>query len=130
MFKADKMNLFNLTFLVFISFVGSSFAQTYDQSFLDSLPEEIQASLIQRNFEQRQLEETQYRRPSTFISKPDPESDRFGLDIFSMMQSTLMPVNEPNIDDDYTLDFGDVIEIQLVGQRSQNYSLTIKEMAQ
>ncbi len=126
MFKADKMNLFNLTFLVFISFVGSSFAQTYDQSFLDSLPEEIQASLIQRNFEQRQLEETQYRRPSTFISKPDPESDRFGLDIFSMMQSTLMPVNEPNIDDDYTLDFGDVIEIQLVGQRSQNYSLTIK----
>ena len=126
MFKADKVNLFNLTFLVFISFVGSSFAQTYDQSFLDSLPEEIQASLIQRNFEQRQLEETQYRRPSTFISKPDPESDRFGLDIFSMMQSTLMPVNEPNIDDDYTLDFGDVIEIQLVGQRSQNYSLTIK----
>ena len=86
MFKADKMNFFNLTFLVFISFVGSSFAQTYDQSFLDSLPEEIQASLIQRNFEQRQLEETQYRRPSTFISKPDPESDRFGLDIFSMMQ--------------------------------------------
>ena len=126
MFKADKMNFFNLTFLVFISFVGSSFAQTYDQSFLDSLPEEIQASLIQRNFEQRQLEETQYRRPSTFISKPDPESDRFGLDIFSMMQSTLMPVNEPNIDDDYILDFGDVIEIQLVGQRSQNYSLTIK----
>ena len=126
MFKADKMNFFNLTFLVFVSFVGSSFAQTYDQSFLDSLPEEIQASLIQRNFEQRQLEETQYRRPSTFISKPDPESDRFGLDIFSMMQSTLMPVNEPNIDDDYILDFGDVIEIQLVGQRSQNYSLTIK----
>ena len=40
MFKADKMNFFNLTFLVFISFVGSSFAQTYDQSFLDSLPEE------------------------------------------------------------------------------------------
>ena len=126
MFKADKMNLLNLTFLISISFIGSSFAQTYDQSFLDSLPEDIQASLIERNLEQRQLEETQYRRPSTFISKPDPESNRFGLDIFSMMQSTLMPLNEPNIDDDYILDFGDVIEIQLVGQRSQNYSLTIK----
>ncbi len=120
------MNLLNLTFLISISFIGSSFAQTYDQSFLDSLPEDIQASLIERNLEQRQLEETQYRRPSTFISKPDPESNRFGLDIFSMMQSTLMPLNEPNIDDDYILDFGDVIEIQLVGQRSQNYSLTIK----
>ena len=35
-----------------------------------------------------------------------------------MMQTTLMPINEPNFDGSYVLDFGDVLEIQLVGQES------------
>ena len=35
---------------------------------------------------------------------------------FSTFQSSFMPINEPNLDSSYILDFGDVLEIQLVGQ--------------
>ena len=36
-----------------------------------------------------------------------------------------MPINEPNLDSSYVLDFGDVLEIQLIGQKDQidNYSI-------
>ena len=37
-----------------------------------------------------------------------------------------MPINEPNFDSDYTLDFGDEITIQLVGQKSEKYTLNIQ----
>ena len=43
---------------------------------------------------------------------------RFGTEVFKLMQTTLMPINEPNFDGKYILDFGDVVEIQLIGQRS------------
>ena len=32
------------------------------------------------------------------------------------MQSSFMPINEPNLDPSYILDFGDVLEVQLIGQ--------------
>ena len=47
-----------------------------------------------------------------------------------MMQSTMMPLNEPNFDADYILDFGDVIKIQLVGQNHQPLKYLSKEMDQ
>jgi protein involved in polysaccharide export with SLBB domain len=36
-----------------------------------------------------------------------------------------MPINEPNLDSSYVLDFGDILEIQLIGQKDQidNYSI-------
>ena len=42
------------------------------------------------------------------------------------MQTTFMPFNEPNFDGTYALDFGDVLEIQLVGQKSQSLITPIK----
>lgn len=36
-----------------------------------------------------------------------------------MMQSTLMPINEPNLDPNYILGFGDVLQLQFVGQKSE-----------
>ena len=36
-----------------------------------------------------------------------------------MMQSTLMPINAPNLDPNYILGFGDVLQLQLVGQKSE-----------
>jgi len=41
------------------------------------------------------------------------------------MQTSFMPINEPNLDSSYVLDFGDVLEIQLIGQKDQidNYSI-------
>jgi protein involved in polysaccharide export with SLBB domain len=106
----------------------SSFAlsQEFDESFLKSLPEDLAIDLIESSDERNKLEETQYRRPSTFIKKPDPTSNRFGAKIFSMMQSTLMPINEPNYDSSYVLDFGDEIDLQLIGQKSSITKLRIK----
>ena len=36
------------------------------------------------------------------------EADRFGVEIFRTMQSSFSPVNEPNFDPNYILDFGDI----------------------
>lgn len=105
-------------------------AQDFDESFLQSLPEDIKTDLLDRASEKDDLEETQYRRPSTFINKPDldddEESKRYGSKIFNMMQSTLMPLNEPNFNGDYILDYGDDLELQLVGQKASISKLQIK----
>tara|TARA_B100001248_G_C27384162_1_gene458711 strand:- start:923 stop:2413 length:1491 start_codon:yes stop_codon:yes gene_type:complete len=41
------------------------------------------------------------------------------------MQTTMMPINEPNFDSDYVLDYGDVLQLQLVGQKSLLIDLKI-----
>ncbi len=41
----------------------------------------------------------------------------FGSDFFNTFQTTFMPINEPNPDSGYVLDVGDVINIQLTGQK-------------
>ena len=113
-----KYNLYTSLLLIFL-FSINSFSQELDEAFLSSLPEDIASDLKNRSFERNTLEETQYRRPSTFIEKPEPTSDRFGAQIFSMMQSTFMPLNEPNFDSSYILDFGDELKLQLIGQKSK-----------
>ena len=103
-----------------------TFSQQLDESFLKSLPDDIAADVLKQSANREAAEETQYRRPSTFIKKPEPTSNRFGANIFSMMQSSLMPLNEPNFDSSYTLDFGDILELQLVGQKSSITKLLVK----
>ncbi len=39
----------------------------------------------------------------------------FGEDFFRTIQSTFMPINEPNLDSSYVLDSRDVLEIQTIG---------------
>ena len=60
------------------------------------------------------------------IKKPSISSNRFGAQIFDMMQTSFMPINEPNFDSSYVLDFGDTLEIQLVGQQNSTDELSIK----
>ena len=31
-----------------------------------------------------------------------------------------MPINEPNLNPNYELDYGDILEVQLIGQRDVN----------
>ena len=97
----------------------SLLAQDFSPEFLDSLPAEVREEILNSAQEKELLESTQYRRPSTFIQKPDVSNARFGNEYFSMMQSTLMPINEPNLDPNYILGFGDVLQLQLVGQKSE-----------
>lgn len=102
-----------------------SFAQEFDSNFLNSLPDDVRRDLLDQVQEDNSLNEEQYRRPSTFIEKPEISSDRFGIRIFSMMQTTLMPINEPNFDTDYVLDFGDTLQLQLIGTKSSIVNLLV-----
>ena len=44
---------------------------------------------------------------------------------FDTIQTSFMPINEPNLDSSYVLDFGDVLEIQLIGQNDSISSYTV-----
>ena len=122
-----KMKLKSCRTILFISlFSVSSFAQQLDESFIRSLPDDIASDILKENSKKNNLEAIQYRRPSTFIEKPEPTSSRYGAKVFSMMQSSLMPINEPNFDSSYVLDYGDQLELQLTGQKSSTDNLVIK----
>ena len=110
-------NIIKYLFSIFISF--PLFAQDFSPEFLESLPEEVREEIISNAQKKESLESIQYRRPSTFIQKPNEGSSRFGNKYFSMMQSTLMPINEPNLDPNYILGFGDVLQLQFIGQKSE-----------
>ena len=114
---------FKLFFVLF--FITSVSAQEFSQEFLDSLPIDLRNNLVNEAQQKKDLEAVQYRRPSSFIKKPDTNTARFGNSYFSMMQSTLMPVNEPNFDSSYVLDFGDVLQLQLTGQKNQIIKIPI-----
>ena len=122
-----KFKLYPLLLLIFITASpGFIIAQDFDEAFLKSLPEDVATDLQMRANEKKSSEEVQYRRPSTFINKPDQLSARFGARVFSMMQSSLMPINEPNFDGSYILDYGDELELQLTGQKSLTTKLPIR----
>ena len=106
-------------------------AQEFDSAFLASLPESVKQDLLNQVGEKEEFEDEQYRRPSTFVQKPidgdgNLTSRRFGINFFDMMQTTLMPLNEPNFDSSYVLDFGDVLEIQTLGQRGGINKIAVK----
>ncbi len=130
--------------------------QELDQAFLNSLPEDIQQDIVNKTKEQSSLDDPIYRsiESQTELEKKklkdlkkrleedlkyleerlsedeyDPASKDlmlFGSDFFSTYQSTYMPINEPNLSPTYILDFGDVLDIQLIGQRDENESFQIK----
>ena len=120
------MNISKKIFLP-IFFITSLYAssQDFDPEFLESLPQSVKEDLLNQVEMDNALEQQQYRRPSTFIERPEIDSGRFGLNVFNMMQTSLMPVNEPNFDSGYILDFGDQIQIQLIGQKSYIKTLSI-----
>ena len=62
-----------------------------------------------------------YINDDTCIEK----SDRFGTNFFDMMQTSFMPVNEPNVDSSYILDFGDTLELLLTGQKNSEEVIPI-----
>ncbi len=90
-----------------------------DKEYLESLPEGVRGDVLKKMEAQKDIEKPIYRRASTMIDKELEDEDKtgiFGEDIFDVMQTSFMPVNEPNFDGTYILDFGDVLEIQFIGQ--------------
>ena len=143
--------------LLLLSFFVSVFAvnsQELDDAFLDSLPDELQETVVGRIQDRDEAERPVYRRPSTMVRKnycpeekeiddwmeeesritmdPEyiyedciPKSERFGSNFFDKMQTSFMPINEPNLDSSYILDFGDSLQIQLIGQKNSIEELSI-----
>lgn len=50
----------------------------------------------------------------------------FGENFFDSIQTTFMPINEPNLDASYIIDFGDVLQVQLVGQINEQDEYEVK----
>ena len=102
------------------------YSQELDEAYLASLPESVRADVLDKIADREVEDSPVYRRPSSMIKKPLDNSKRFGAQIFDMMQTSFMPINEPNFDSSYVLDFGDTLEIQLVGQQNSIDELSIK----
>lgn len=93
-------------------------SQELDEAYLNSLPEGVRKDVEERLKAKDELEKPVYRRASTFIDKENTDNSlRFGSAFFDVMQTSFMPINEPNLDPSYILDFGDILEIQLIGQK-------------
>ena len=131
--------------LILIPFTSSIFAQELDESYLESLPEEIRDDLKRKAKERDEdFEKPTYRRQSSTIDKkamdkdqdmfdPDEEDDKkkkelnkvYGEDFFNTIQTSFMPVTEPNFDPSYILDFGDQIELEPIGQKNSKQKFKI-----
>ena len=121
-----------ILFLVAILISSTSYSQELDKNYLDSLPDSVRADIEDKMDARDRVEEPVYRRASTFIDKDEDEDEEdnistflFGSNFFDVMQTSFMPVNEPNLDPSYILDFGDTLEIQLVGQKNEIDTFTI-----
>jgi len=101
-------------------------SQELDQAYLASLPEDVRADVIEKMEAKEAQEDPVYRRASTMIDKNLEDSVRFGYKIFDMMQSSFMPINEPNFDSSYVLDFGDTLLLQTTGQKDSTERLNIE----
>ena len=137
-----------ITLMLILFAITSLYSQELDQSFLDSMPEDIKKDLIEKNAKQG-LKSKQNYKPYLYSSKLNQaeeliklkerleldliELERrinsddgliiddglklFGNDFFNTFQTSFMPTNEPNPGSDYYLDTGDVLNIQMVGQK-------------
>ncbi len=130
--------------IIILSIVLPVASQELDEAYLESLPEDIRQDLIRKAKEgEEDFEKPVYRRESSKLEKKylddiddekDVEEDKkkddlrkiYGEDFFNTIQTTFMPVNEPNFDPSYILDYGDVIEIELIGQKSSKDKYQIK----
>ena len=122
-------------------------AQQLDESYLNSLPEDVREDILKKADSNVENSEENYRsslysskfeRAEELINlktrleadllelekrlKSDEELvisnelELFGSDFFRTFQTSFMPINEPNPDASYTLDAGDFLKIQLIGQ--------------
>jgi protein involved in polysaccharide export with SLBB domain len=125
----------------FISSQEFNSVDSMDKDFLESLPESVRADVLSEIEAKGDDDKNFKRRPSTEISKletvknwenfkkqqlQDSNSERYGLTLFNSMQSSFMPLNEPNFGNDYVLDYGDYLNIELFGTQTSSYSVEVK----
>lgn len=128
------MKIIKIFILVLIFSSTHLLAQELDEKYLESLPEEMRKDILDQANDRDELEKPKYRNDTSQLDKQkvrdedEDENNRdkiFGEDFFSTYQSTFMPVNEPNFDSEYILDYGDVLKIQLIGTKNSIESYEI-----
>ena len=139
---------FFIFLLLLVLGVNGQESSRFNEQFLDSLPEDIQAGLISND----DGPEEYYKNPKTRISKLETElkeaskrldkirydldveidqndddpRQRFGSRFFNTFQSTFLPVNNANLGANYIIDAGDVLTVQYIGSRSFSKELTVQ----
>jgi len=117
--------IISLTFFFSFSLL---FAQGFDEKFLTGLPKDVREDVL------KELEVSQSstegstvieRRPISKLKLEESQSERYGIDFFNSVQSSFMPINDPNINGDYILDFGDVLDVYYIGVLNQNLTMQI-----
>ena len=120
-----------------------SFTGGLDSDYLKSLPEDVRNDLLDEINKNNSNDRTTFqKRPSTELLKYDTvknwekfqkeqlinsdKSERYGINLFRTMQSSFMPINEPNFGAEYILDYGDLIQIKSYGRDDQQYFEIIK----
>ncbi|MDG1138211.1 MAG: SLBB domain-containing protein [Opitutales bacterium] len=83
-----------------------------------------ESKALLRKIKQVQRREIEKRADEFGKSEADPIKP-FGYDLFASDPSTFAPGNEVPIPSDYRIGPGDLVEIQLFGQRNESYSLGI-----
>lgn len=120
-------------FLLFFIFCNSSilFAQELDQNFLDSLPAEVKGDVLDSISNRSKSSPSSAKDYDSFNSKLKLNEEnlnvlkRFGDDFFVNTPSTFMPINDPVANSNYILDVDDKLLVQLIGDRSDQYSYKI-----
>lgn len=116
----------------------------FDSEYLESLPEDVRMDLLTEinKGNNDNTRNSLQKRPSTELSKfetiknwenfqkqqalNENLSERYGINLFSTMQSSFMPINEPNFGSEYILDYGDFIEIRAFGNLNKRFYEEIK----
>lgn len=102
-----------------------------DEDFLSSLPDEVRSDIMSEIENEKNSDKNNVqKRPSSQLQKSkivqnwenfqkqnfiNNNSERYGLRLFTTMQTSFMPLNEPNFGNNYILDYGDFLTIQLFG---------------
>ena len=111
-----------ISFNIFTQDLSSSL----DKDFLDSLPDAVKDDVLDEIKSSNENEQKLFNNiPSVALEKSqtlkqneqlDNTSEIFGIDFFRNFQSTFSPINVPNFNDDYIVDYGDTFQLQIIGQ--------------
>jgi polysaccharide export outer membrane protein len=148
MHKSNRIkSLIVSSFLVLITF-NSAYLKSQnmdsglDKDYLQSLPEQIREDIEKESEKLDNIKGNSLKsRPSSELLKlevvkdwenfkraqlnNEMKSERYGLNLFRFMQSSFMPLNEPNFGSNYVLDYGDILEIQTFGNKSKKFEIEI-----
>ena len=112
-----------------------------DGDYLNSLPDSVRKDVENEIMKKESSDVSNLqKRPSSKLSKNtviqdwenfkanhklNIDTERYGVKLFRSMQSSFMPLNEPNFGNNYIVDYGDVINIDKFGP-DQNKTYTVE----